>query len=113
MINYMLSSRSRHTMKKRDWSSDVCSSDLKETERMIRMVNDLLQLSKMDNKDYTLHTEKFDFMSYFHEVIDRFEMNKEKSIRLKRDLARGPLFVQFDKDKMTQVMDNLISNVIK
>src|SRR5699024_3746047 len=85
----------------------------KETERMIRMVNDLLQLSKMDNKDYTLHTEKFDFMSYFHEVIDRFEMNKEKSIRLKRDLARGPLFVQFDKDKMTQVMDNIISNAIK
>src|SRR5699024_8514443 len=65
----------------------------KETERMIRMVNDLLQLSKMDNKDYTL--------------------NKEKSIRLKRDLARGPLFVQFDKDKMTQVMDNIISNAIK
>lgn len=44
-----------------------------ETERMIRMVNDLLQLSKMDHKDFRLERERTNFTNYFHYVIDRFE----------------------------------------
>ncbi|WP_163969300.1 cell wall metabolism sensor histidine kinase WalK [Oceanobacillus halotolerans] len=84
-----------------------------ETERMIRMVKDLLQLSKMDTKEYQLHKEKVEFISYFHEVIDRFEMNIEEDISLKRDLPKGNYYVWMDKDKMTQVLDNIISNAIK
>ncbi|MEN1966558.1 cell wall metabolism sensor histidine kinase WalK [Lentibacillus sp. N15] len=85
-----------------------------ETERMIRMVNDLLQLSKMDNKDYGLHWEKTDFMTYIHHIIDRFEMNAYEGIKLKRVLPDdGQYYVWMDKDKLTQVLDNIISNAIK
>ncbi|ASN03823.1 cell wall metabolism sensor histidine kinase WalK [Virgibacillus necropolis] len=84
-----------------------------ETERMIRMVNDLLQLSKMDHKDYGLHKERTEFSAYFHHIIDRFEMNVAERINLKRDLPSGQYFVYLDKDKMTQVLDNIISNAIK
>ncbi|MTW85740.1 cell wall metabolism sensor histidine kinase WalK [Virgibacillus dakarensis] len=84
-----------------------------ETERMIRMVNDLLQLSKMDNKDYGLHKEKTDFMAYIHHIIDRFEMNAYEGIELRRELPEGQYYVWMDKDKMTQVLDNIISNAIK
>jgi two-component system sensor histidine kinase VicK len=84
-----------------------------ETERMIRMVNDLLQLSRMDSKDYSIHKEKADFVAYFHEVIDRFDMNVPEHITLKRELPDKPCYVWVDKDKMTQVLDNIISNAIK
>jgi len=84
-----------------------------ETERMIRLVNDLLQLSKMDSKEYTVHRKRIDFIDYFHHIIDRFEMNTDNHITLKRQLPRGRFIVWLDEDKMTQVLDNIISNAIK
>lgn len=84
-----------------------------ETDRMIRMVNDLLQLSKMDAEEYPLQKERADFINYFHQVIDRFEMNLPEHISLKRRLPSGRYHVWMDKDKMTQVLDNIISNAIK
>lgn len=86
----------------------------KETDRMIRMVNDLLQLSKLDAKEYPLQKEKTEFVSYFHDVVDRLEMNKPEHITFKRELPKnGNYIVWIDKDKMTQVLDNIISNAVK
>ncbi|WP_174615194.1 cell wall metabolism sensor histidine kinase WalK [Virgibacillus ihumii] len=84
-----------------------------ETDRMIRMVNDLLQLSKMDSKELPLQREKVEFIELYHHVIDRFEMNVEEGIHLVRDLPNGKYYVWMDKDKMIQVMDNIITNAIK
>lgn len=84
-----------------------------ETERMIRLVNDLLQLSRMDSKEYTVHRRRIDFISYFHHIIDRFEMNTTDQITLRRQLPNGRFYVWLDEDKMTQVLDNIISNAIK
>ncbi|RDW15218.1 cell wall metabolism sensor histidine kinase WalK [Oceanobacillus arenosus] len=84
-----------------------------ETDRMIRMVNDLLQLSKMDSNEYPLHKERTEFITYFHQVIDRFEMHIPEHIELVRELPKGKFNVWIDKDKMTQVLDNIISNAIK
>src|SRR5699024_7787466 len=85
-----------------------------ETERMIRLVNELLELSRMDSKEYTLERRRINFVEYFGEVIDRFEMNLDESYRITRDLpSKGTYDVWLDKDKMTQVIDNIISNAIK
>lgn len=84
-----------------------------ETERMIRMVNDLLQLSKMDQKTYDLQGESVEYISYFHEVIDRFEINLPEQITFMRNIPKDSLYVWMDRDKMTQVLDNIISNAIK
>ncbi|WP_077623748.1 cell wall metabolism sensor histidine kinase WalK [Sediminibacillus massiliensis] len=84
-----------------------------ETDRMIRLVNDLLQLSRMDHKESNLYKEKVNFVSFFHQIIDRFEMNKSEDIILERKLPNEDIFVWLDKDKMTQVIDNIISNAIK
>src|SRR5690606_19048191 len=51
-----------------------------ETERMIRLVNDLLQLSKMDSKDYRLTKEWIDFIFFFNRIIDRFEFTKQQNV---------------------------------
>lgn len=84
-----------------------------ETERMIRLVNDLLQLSKMDSKDYELNKELVDFVRFYHRVIDRFAMAKDMKVVFKRELLAEPVFVEIDTDKLTQVLDNIISNAIK
>ncbi|WP_010531300.1 cell wall metabolism sensor histidine kinase WalK [Lentibacillus jeotgali] len=84
-----------------------------ETDRMIRMVNDLLQLSRMDNQSESLQQERADFIDFFHQVIDRFEMNVSEKIELQRDLPNEKMYVWLDKDKMIQVLDNIISNAIK
>ncbi|MBP2242657.1 two-component system sensor histidine kinase VicK [Cytobacillus eiseniae] len=84
-----------------------------ETERMIRLVNDLLQLSKMDSKDYRLKKEWVDFISFFHRIIDRFEITKHQNVTFDRKLPAHTAFVEMDGDKLTQVLDNIISNALK
>jgi two-component system sensor histidine kinase VicK len=84
-----------------------------ETERMIRLVNDLLQLSKLDSTDYRLTKEWVNFVDFFHRIIDRFEMAKEKNVTFNRALPAEAIFVEIDEDKMTQVLYNIISNALK
>ncbi|MCG4854090.1 cell wall metabolism sensor histidine kinase WalK, partial [Bifidobacterium longum] len=78
-----------------------------ETERMIRLVNDLLKLSKMDSKDEHLNKEWVNFVEFFHYVIDRFEMAKQQNVTFKRKLPNTEIFVEIDEDKMTQVLYNI------
>ncbi|MFS0774536.1 cell wall metabolism sensor histidine kinase WalK [Neobacillus sp. 3P2-tot-E-2] len=84
-----------------------------ETERMIRLVNDLLQLSKLDSTDYRLNKEWVNFVDFYHRIIDRFEMAKEQNVSFKRELPTHAIFVEIDEDKMTQVLYNIISNALK
>jgi|SRR5690625_623464 len=85
-----------------------------ETERLIRMVNSLLQLSKMDNKEFTITKDRVNFNLFVEKIIDRFEINvKDERIKFKRSIPEEKLYVWIDKDKMTQVLDNIISNAIK
>jgi two-component system, OmpR family, sensor histidine kinase VicK len=84
-----------------------------ETERMIRLVNDLLQLSKLDSTDYRLNKEWVNFVDFYHRIIDRFEMAKDQNVSFKRELPSHAIFVEIDEDKMTQVLYNIISNALK
>src|SRR5690606_5091454 len=63
-----------------------------ETERMIRLVNDLLQLSKMDSKDYRLSKDWIDFIFFYNRIIDRFEMTKEQNVTFERRLPDHSAF---------------------
>lgn len=84
-----------------------------ETERMIRLVEDLLKLSRMDSRDYDLHKEWVEFNVFFNFIIDRFELSKSQHVSFRRILPDVELFVEIDTDKMTQVIDNIISNALK
>ncbi|MEK3979470.1 cell wall metabolism sensor histidine kinase WalK [Psychrobacillus sp. FSL K6-2836] len=84
-----------------------------ETHRMIRLVNDLLQLSKMDSRDYDLNREIVNFNQFFNRIIDRFELSKSDHVTFVRMLSDKAYYVDIDTDKLTQVMDNIISNAIK
>jgi two-component system, OmpR family, sensor histidine kinase VicK len=84
-----------------------------ETERMIRLVNDLLQLSKMDSTDYKLTKDWVNFVKFFHRIIDRFEITKDQNVTFNRQLPDHSIIIEIDEDKLTQVLDNIISNAIK
>lgn len=84
-----------------------------ETERMIRLVNDLLDLSKMDSRNFEINPSWVDFVKFFNHIIDRFEMIKEHHITFKRQLPNEAVIVEIDEDKITQVIDNIISNALK
>ncbi|GAE34438.1 cell wall metabolism sensor histidine kinase WalK [Halalkalibacter akibai] len=85
-----------------------------ETERMIRLVNDLLQLSKIDSHDYKFSFQLINMGSLLNDIIDRFEMIAlDKKIRFNRKIANTPVYVRVAPDKLTQVLDNIISNAMK
>lgn len=84
-----------------------------ETERMIRLVKDLLQLSRLDAKDYKINLQRTDYVDFCHRIIDRFEMSKRQNIQFIRKLPKDAFYVQIDRDKLTQVIDNILSNAMK
>ncbi|MCK0469812.1 cell wall metabolism sensor histidine kinase WalK [Halalkalibacter sp. APA_J-10(15)] len=85
-----------------------------ETDRMIRLVKDLLQLSKIDSDDYQLNLETVEINRYLDETIERFEMiASNKNIDFHRKLNKKSIYADIDRDKMTQVLDNIISNAMK
>lgn len=85
-----------------------------ETERMIRLVSDLLHLSKFDSKGASLAKEWTDIRGMLEEVADRFAFQLQQkaiSITLGIDEQVGEALV--DPDQLDQVLDNLVSNAIK
>ena len=83
-----------------------------ETERMIRLVNDLLQLSKMDNETEQITKEIVDFNMFINKIINRHEM-AAKDTTFVREIPNETIFTEIDPDKMTQVFDNVITHDIK
>ncbi|MFC0471583.1 cell wall metabolism sensor histidine kinase WalK [Halalkalibacter kiskunsagensis] len=101
-------------MKDKELGPRFLSVTQNETERMIRLVNDLLQLSKIDSHDYQLSFQSVDVTLFLHRIVDRFEMIAEdKEIQFVRKISKKPMYVKMAPDKMTQVIDNVISNAMK
>lgn len=90
-----------------------------ETDRMMRMINDLLNLSRMDLGTARLDKEYVNLNELFNHILDRFDMilkNGEKSSKnytIKRDFTRRDIWVEVDTDKIQQVLDNIMNNAIK
>ncbi|MBO1304964.1 cell wall metabolism sensor histidine kinase WalK [Enterococcus sp. 669A] len=89
---------------------------LGETDRMIRMINDLLNLSRMDSGNQQLDLEFVNFNELVDYVLDRFDMmitNQNKKYTIIRDFTERDLWVEIDTDKIMQVIDNIMNNAIK
>ena len=85
-----------------------------ETERMIRLVSDLLQLSRLDSGKALIVREPVHVPDMLEEVADRFSFQlqqKQISIDIRVDPGVGE--VMLDRDQIDQVLDNLVSNSIK
>ena len=92
---------------------------LDETNSMMRMISDLLALSRIDNKSTQLNVEMTNFTAFMTYILNRFgqiksqETNPGKSYEIIRDYPVNSIWVEIDTDKMTQVIDNILNNAIK
>ena len=92
---------------------------LDETNRMMRMISDLLALSRIDNKSTQLDVEMTNFTAFMTYILNRFdqiksqETNPGKFYEIIRDYPVNSIWVEIDTDKMTQVVDNILNNAIK
>ncbi|KRN84778.1 two component sensor kinase [Ligilactobacillus acidipiscis] len=95
-----------------------------ETDRMIRMINDLLSLSRMDSGTAKLELELVNLNELFTYILDRFDMmiknetgegheKRPKNYSIKREFTQRDLWVEIDPDKFIQVIDNIMNNAIK
>lgn len=84
-----------------------------ESLRMGRLVNDLLDLARMEAGHLTLHKERVPLRSYTERIIHKFQaLAKEKGVRLLVDINEE-FVVLFDPDRIEQVLTNLIDNALR
>lgn len=90
-----------------------------ETDRMIRMIKDLLHLSRIDQGRSDLQLEIIDLNAMIERIISRFDIlldseeYADKNYQIQTDLLSELVFVEIDPDRMTQVIDNIMNNAIK
>ncbi|HGD3270156.1 TPA: cell wall metabolism sensor histidine kinase VicK [Streptococcus agalactiae] len=92
---------------------------LDETNRMMRMISDLLSLSRIDNEVTHLDVEMTNFTAFMTSILNRFDqIRNQKTVTGKvyeivRDYPLKSIWVEIDTDKMTQVIDNILNNAVK
>ena len=96
---------------------DFIKVSLDETNRMMRMVTDLLHLSRIDNATSHLDVELINFTAFITFILNRCDkirsQDQEKKYELVRDYPITSVWIEIDTDKMTQVIDNILNNAIK
>ena len=86
----------------------------RHTDRVIRIVNDLLLLSKLEEAPDILELEKVNIKDLVENILKMFEQSlKEKNLVLKFNAANNLPIIKADPFKLEQVFINLIDNAIK
>lgn len=84
---------------------------IKETERMSSLITTLLDLSALENGAAGLHPERFEFVEFLETVAGRLLMDiPDADFNLQYELPELPVYVNTDKSRMEQVLNNLIVN---
>ncbi|MHC1747707.1 MAG: sensor histidine kinase [Cellulosilyticaceae bacterium] len=87
---------------------------LSESQRMIKMANDILELSRMEENTMPLKRMEFDVHEMIKDILLNFETRtKEKNIQLKLILDKREQIVLADPEKIVRVIQNLLDNAFK
>lgn len=87
----------------------------KSIERLSNLVDDLDAISRLERGEESIHKETFDIHQLVKDVYDSMELKAEKknfSLSIKKESDK-PFFVNADKEKIRQVITNLVDNAIK
>lgn len=84
-----------------------------ETERMIRMVSDLLLLSRLDSGKEPLHLTMVHLNEYIASILASFRLQTEKAGLHLHFTPDQEVSLPLDRDKMRHVLDNLLTNAMK
>jgi signal transduction histidine kinase len=87
---------------------------LSETKRLNALITDLLELSKVESGKFPIHLSSFDINELLRITLLSFEKRiDEKRLNVVIDFEAENIYVAADKDKITQVVSNLLDNAIK
>jgi len=95
-----------------------CAQELREisenNERMIKLVNDLLDVSKIEQGQLNFNSEKINIKKLFEKIIKEYAlMAKAKNTEINLETKIDTLFILIDKQRIEIVIRNLIDNAIK
>jgi signal transduction histidine kinase len=97
-----------------DQQQEFLDISLRNIDRLMRMLDSLLVMAKLETGEITLNRECIDIEALIQEVITSFTPHaKAQSIELKSALPDDPLYVYGDSDKLIEVFNNLVSNSFK
>jgi signal transduction histidine kinase len=87
---------------------------VKESERLTRMINQVLDLSKLESGNAEWHSTELDLKEVIHDAVSTTsQLVREHGATLRLDLPDDVPLVPADRDRLMQVMLNLISNAVK
>jgi PAS domain S-box-containing protein len=96
--------------KQKEYLSDVMNSG----RHLLQLINDVLDLSKVESGKMELHPTTFPVELAIDEVCSvLFPLVKDKGITIRREVAVGARSVTLDRRKFMQVLYNLVSNGVK
>ncbi|WP_338470132.1 ATP-binding protein [Niallia sp. XMNu-256] len=85
-----------------------------ESLRMGRLVNELLDLAKMESGHFNLTLEEVDIEPFLSRIYRKFQgLSKEKNIKLQFNREGNESVFSFDSDRIEQVLTNLVDNAIR
>ena len=84
------------------------------TQHLAGLINDLLDLSKIESGKIEVKSSRISLAGLVHEVVETLRpVAAEKQIALEATISAPSILVWADREKITQVMMNLIGNAIK
>jgi signal transduction histidine kinase len=82
-----------------------------EADRLTKLVNDLQELSIIESGAYQINKESFDINTVIESVILNLSPQyAQKNIQIKTNFEETPLIAFFDKDRMKQILTNILAN---
>ncbi len=86
----------------------------RETDRMTQLVEELLELSRIESGAAPFAVEPVDASLLVHDTVRRFAQQAERAgIALKSDAPAGPLLLVGDGERLERALGNLVANAIK
>lgn len=85
-----------------------------QTHQMQAIINNIMDLSKMDSKEFTIHAKPFDVYDLLHYNYTNFKpLFEKKGIDFSLQTAQVKNTIQIDKELFDKVLNNLLSNALK
>jgi signal transduction histidine kinase len=96
--------------RRREFSSII----VKESERLTRLITQVLDFQKMESGRVTWEIERVDFAAIVSDALAAVEsLIRQKNIRMVTDIPQQVPQINGDRDRLTQVLVNLLSNAVK
>ena len=87
---------------------------VKESERLTRLINQVLDMAKIDSDRVEWRIDNIDLRALIEDAISSTsQLFRDKTVTLRHDLGHQPVLIAGDHDRLTQVIINLLSNAVK